>query len=806
MSALTSLATRNTALGYYSANGITSGQYNTFVGSFAGYQLTTAAYNTGIGYGALSGIVINGDYNIGLGYYAGDNITSGDRNIIIGHLADAPSATGNYQLNIGNIIYGTNVDGTGSTVSTGNIGISTTTPGSLFSIGTTNGINFSTATSTFSSTGGINLTAGCFSVAGVCIGSGGSTPWTTIGSDVYYSTGNVGIGTTTPWGQLSVSPNGITGPAFVVGSTTATNFIVTNGGNIGVGTNSPWSIFSVNTNGNSMTVGDDSSNYLATSFVSPGSGVSTSYVNDGGSGNRTGSITVTTSAGLTYTAGVGTTLVNGTTATNENYFFGVSASGHYIQFYFNDEYKVINEAKFYQSGTFSHGVWQWQASNDGSAWTDIGSTFTLGGYATQTMTELSSNTGGYKYYRIYGQSGTVSGAPWIYEFEFKIGNPVSGYSALQTYVAGATGGSIVLQQDSGNVGIGTSAPVSTLDVYGNLSIGSYAGNAIAPTNGLIVSGKLGVGTSTPWAALAVNPVAGDTNQFVVGSSTATSFIINSAGNVGVGTTTPWKKFSVSGGVSLSGLTGSTGAGSLCLSANNEVVYNSGSDSCLPSLRSMKQDITELDFVAMDKIMALDSVSFIYNNDLSSTTRYGFIAEDTALVDSHFGTYDATGKISGVDDRSIISVLVMAFKELKASLDSVLSWFIGGKFNIQGEVCVDEVCISKEQFKQMLINTNSTTQYYSTSDTTPGSSGNTSSTTDLTSTTEPPVNTESNASTTESVAVEPVPPITTPTTEEVVVENTPEPEVVSPEPEIAPESTPAPTPEPEPSLAPETTTP
>jgi hypothetical protein len=37
------------------------------------------------------------------------------------------------------------------------LGIGTTSPGSLLSVGNTNGINFSTATSTFSTTGGINL-------------------------------------------------------------------------------------------------------------------------------------------------------------------------------------------------------------------------------------------------------------------------------------------------------------------------------------------------------------------------------------------------------------------------------------------------------------------------------------------------------------------------------------------------------------------------------------------------------------------------------------------------------------------------
>lgn len=50
----------------------------------------------------------------------------------------------------------------------------TTTFGTLLNL---NGIaNFATATSTFYSTGGINLTAGCFAIAGTCVGGGGGVP------------------------------------------------------------------------------------------------------------------------------------------------------------------------------------------------------------------------------------------------------------------------------------------------------------------------------------------------------------------------------------------------------------------------------------------------------------------------------------------------------------------------------------------------------------------------------------------------------------------------------------------------------
>lgn len=59
----------------------------------------------------------------------------------------------------------------GNAYISGLLGIGTTSPGSLLSVGNANGINFTTGTSTFSTAGGINLGSGCFSINGVCVGS-----------------------------------------------------------------------------------------------------------------------------------------------------------------------------------------------------------------------------------------------------------------------------------------------------------------------------------------------------------------------------------------------------------------------------------------------------------------------------------------------------------------------------------------------------------------------------------------------------------------------------------------------------------
>ena len=119
-------------------------------------------------------------------------------------------------------------------------------------------------------------------------------------------------------------------------------------------------------------------------------------------------------------------------------------------------------------------------------------------------------------------------------------------------------------------------------------------------------------------------------------------------------------------VGFDGLTGATGAGSLCLDSNKQVVYNSASDACLSSTRATKHEISPLVVDAIEQVLALQPVSFVYN-DGDGRTRYGFIAEDTATVDAHLATYDASSVISGIDDRAILATVVKAIKDLYAQV-------------------------------------------------------------------------------------------------------------------------------------------
>lgn len=96
-----------------------------------------------------------------------------------------------YNAGTGNAPSNTSMTWVGNTAAAGsaagNVGIASTTPGSLLAVG---GVaNFTTATSTFYSSGGINIKSGCFALNGACLAGSSLT--------LPVSTANGGTGTST---------------------------------------------------------------------------------------------------------------------------------------------------------------------------------------------------------------------------------------------------------------------------------------------------------------------------------------------------------------------------------------------------------------------------------------------------------------------------------------------------------------------------------------------------------------------------------------------------------------------------------
>lgn len=276
-----SLALRNNtaansivAVGYAAGQGNASysNQGGVYVGFQAGLSATSNSnFNTFLGYQAGYDNT-SGSNNIVVGPWTttGAGITTGSNNILIGQgVRSGLTQTGSNQLNIGNLIFGTGL-GSGSTLASGNVGIGTTNPlvkmhvagGSTSALGELGSLLVTGSTNAMRLAAGVDNTSTMYS-------------WLQSVENVVNSRalalnpigGNVGIGTTTPSGKLSIiavdqntlgllignstySGNGFNGLGMQVtnagtaivrgGWNTAQNLVLNdNGGNVGIGTTNP---------------------------------------------------------------------------------------------------------------------------------------------------------------------------------------------------------------------------------------------------------------------------------------------------------------------------------------------------------------------------------------------------------------------------------------------------------------------------------------------------------------------------------------------------------------------------------------
>ena len=224
--------TRNIAIGGNALLADTIGSNNTAIGNFSLYQSTTGNLNLALGEYSL-GANVSGSGNVALGTYAGFDASFGsnpNNNSVIdtNSLFIGYNATRDGSLVASTTVL-TNANAIGENArvacsncmvlgaSGTNVGIGTTSPGSLLSIN--NLVNFTAATSTFYSTGGINLTSGCFAINGTCIsgGTGGSGTVTSVATTypvtggTFTTSGTIALafGTTTAnaWNALNTFTN-----------------------------------------------------------------------------------------------------------------------------------------------------------------------------------------------------------------------------------------------------------------------------------------------------------------------------------------------------------------------------------------------------------------------------------------------------------------------------------------------------------------------------------------------------------------------------------------------------------------------
>jgi len=153
-------------------------------------------------------------------------------------------------------------------------------------------------------------------------------------------------------------------------------------------------------------------------------------------------------------------------------------------------------------------------------------------------------------------------------------------------------------RDNGNVGIGTTAPGSNLSVKSGVSIGNSYTASLAPVDGLIVSGAVGIGTPSPDYKLKILSIyPADFAKFVSSGDSGIIFglditsglpkiqgdndtspgrlLINpDGGNVGIRTINPHLTFQVDGAIGFAATTSGTQTGILRLGTLSDLASGS----------------------------------------------------------------------------------------------------------------------------------------------------------------------------------------------------------------------------------------
>ncbi len=305
-------------------------------------------------------------------------------------------------------------------------------------------------------------------------------------------------------------------------------------------------------------------------------------------------------------------------------------------------------------------------------------------------------------------------------------------TANALYVENSSSTNLLTVRNDGNIGIGTNSPLSNLHIY---TAASNTPQGIALDQGGGNSGRLFFMTNGgPGYDIYYNGVS-DALYFAAGgtpgvTSGSTRMNISGDGRLTVNNGATVGAYSLNvGSSSVTGIVSrfqnSTGT---C-----DINPTTTSLSC-SSDRTLKTNITNLNNTILNQITTLQPVTYTWINDNTNQQQTGFIAQDVEAIFPSLVSTDPTTNLKSLNYIGLIPYAIEGIRELdiklnqQASLDTTLQGsfgylakeFLGNISNSINdlyakvihsdrvetkELCIDDLCITKNQLQQILNQTN-----------------------------------------------------------------------------------------------------